>query len=55
MQNTLPIGSNLEENALQQNLEDSTQMDMVLLVARGIYQDLSRSNEANFTSSNSRL
>jgi hypothetical protein len=29
MQNTLPIGSNLEEDALQQNLEDSSQMDMV--------------------------
>jgi hypothetical protein len=33
MQNTLPISSNLEEDALQQNLEDSSQMDMVLLVA----------------------
>jgi hypothetical protein len=53
MQNTLPIGSNLEEDALQQNLEDSSQMDMVLLVARGNHQDLSRSNEANFTTSNS--
>jgi hypothetical protein len=55
MQNTLPIGSNLKEDALQQNLEDSSHMDMLLHVARGNHQDLSRSNEANFTSSNSRL